>query len=97
MSAQERVKCLQLTSCVDPSVMNIYSGIVVFRSNSVCSLMAALVDRNVAHQMTSRQRSITVASRAYILPFNLTSSWLSSAYNSLACSISFSAKSRNIR
>ena len=77
--------------------MNMYSGIDVFRSSRVWILMADLVVRKVAHQKTDKHKSTTVESNAYMPNYNLISNWLTSACGVFACSMSFSAKSLNIR
>src|SRR5262249_5094408 len=53
-----------LTSCSLPSLMWRNEGMLPRRSNSVCNLMAALVERNGAQGNTDRHRSMVPASRA---------------------------------
>src|SRR5208337_4706526 len=54
-----------LTSCHLPSEIWIKLGIAPRKSNSVCSLIAALVERNGAHGNSVRHRSMVVESNAY--------------------------------
>ena len=53
-----------LTSWQRPSVISIKEGIGPRRSSSVCSLIAALVERKRAHGKRFKQRSIVVESNA---------------------------------
>ena len=53
-----------LTSCSLPSLTWMNAGMAPRRSNNVCILMAALVERNGAQSNRLRHRSIVVESSA---------------------------------